>query len=150
MLAAVIVAGALFAFGVYIRTLSNELSRNAGAAADRSLTHTPLPDARAGGAFAASLLLGSGQRDRLSRCEHARHRLSQLHRADPRPTVTVRARGDLSGDPAPGPARAVILGLATAFGLQSLLRARRQSLHHRQEQRRDAGFDGTVFCSSAR
>ncbi len=43
------------------------------------------------------------------------------HRSDPQPWVTVRSRGDLSGDPRPsGPLARVILGLATAFGLQSL------------------------------
>ncbi|HKU81404.1 MAG TPA: HAMP domain-containing sensor histidine kinase, partial [Candidatus Tumulicola sp.] len=45
----------------------------------------------------------------------------RLHRSDPQLTVDVRARGDLSGDPAAGgPLDRSIVGLATAFGLQSL------------------------------
>ena len=39
-----------------------------------------LPNARAGGNFAASLLLGDRQRDRLPRCQHARHGLSPAPR----------------------------------------------------------------------
>ncbi|HEV2642183.1 MAG TPA: HAMP domain-containing sensor histidine kinase, partial [Candidatus Elarobacter sp.] len=42
-------------------------------------------------------------------------------RADAQPTITIRSRGDLSGGPRPTGALArVVLGLATAFGLQPL------------------------------
>jgi signal transduction histidine kinase len=119
VLAAMLVAGALLAFGFYIRTLSNELTGTLaqlrGALAGRTL-----PNAPAGGAFAGSLLLGTGSEiifiDATTRVS-----VYRLHRADPRPVVIVRSRGDVSGDPAAsGPSARVILGLATAFGLQSL------------------------------
>jgi len=119
VLAAVLLAGALLAFGFYIRTLSNELSGTftqlQGALAGRSL-----PNARAGGEFAASLLLGTGTEivfiDGASRVT-----VYRVHRSDPRPVVNVRSRIDLSGDPpVSGPFAHVILGLATAFGLAPL------------------------------
>jgi two-component system, OmpR family, sensor kinase len=119
VLAAVLFAGALLAFGVYIRSLSNELSGTL-AQLQASLARTSLPDARAGGKYAASLLLGTGS-EIVFLDATTRVTVYRLHRADPSPTVTVRSRGDLSGDPHPsGPFARVILGLATAFGLQSL------------------------------
>ncbi len=81
---------------------------------------TPLPNARAGGDFAASLLLGTGS-EIVFLDANTRVAVYRLHRADPRPVVTERSRGDLTGDPRGlGPFARVILGLATAFGLQSL------------------------------
>jgi signal transduction histidine kinase len=119
VLAAVILAGALFAFGAYVRSVSNELSGTL-AQLQTSLIRTPLPDARAGGAFAASLLLGSGS-EIVFLDANTRVTVYRAHRADPKPVVTVRPRGDLSGDPrASGQLSRIILGLATAFGLQSL------------------------------
>ena len=67
-------AGALLAFGFYIRTLSNELSGTL-AQLEAALTHTPLPDARAGGKLRRIAAAGNGQRDRLPRCKHTGHRL---------------------------------------------------------------------------
>ncbi|HEY6485763.1 MAG TPA: HAMP domain-containing sensor histidine kinase [Candidatus Cybelea sp.] len=119
VLAAVIVAGALFAFGVYIRAISNELSGTL-AQMQTVLARAPLPDARAGGVFAASLLLGSGS-EIVFNDATTRVTAFRAHRADSRVIVTFRPRGDLSGDPeASGPLARVILGLATAFGLQAL------------------------------
>ncbi|MFY9860352.1 MAG: HAMP domain-containing sensor histidine kinase [Candidatus Cybelea sp.] len=119
VLAAVILAGALFALGVYIRALSNELSGTL-AQMQTVLARAPLPDARAGGVFAASLLLGSGS-EIVFNDATTRVTVFRAHRADPRVIVTFRPRGDLSGDPqASGPLARVILGLATAFGLQAL------------------------------
>ena len=119
VLATIILAGALFAFGAYIRGVSIELSGTM-AQLQTALTRTPLPDARAAGIFAASLLLGSGS-EIVFLDANTRVAVYRAHRTDPKPVVTVRPRGDLSGDPrASGPLSRVILGLATAFGLASL------------------------------
>jgi signal transduction histidine kinase len=119
VLAAVILAGALFAFGAYVRSVSNELSGTL-VQLQTALMRTSLPDARAGGTFAASLLLGSGS-EIVFLDANTRVAVYRAHRTDPKPVVTVRPRGDLSGDPhASGPLSRVILGLATAFGLTSL------------------------------
>jgi signal transduction histidine kinase len=119
VLAAVLLAGALLAFGVYIRALSNELTGTL-AQLEAALARTSPHDAQAGGNFAASLLLGTGS-EIIFLDAAKRVTVYRLHRADARPIVTVRARGDLSGDPHPsGPFSRVIVGLATAFGLQSL------------------------------
>jgi two-component system, OmpR family, sensor kinase len=119
VLVAVLLAGALFAFGAYIRTLSNELTGTLGQL-DVALARAAPPNARAAGLYAASLLLGTGG-EIVFLDGTTRVTVYRLHRADPRPTVTVRARGDLSGDPhGSGPFARIIVGLATAFGLQSL------------------------------
>jgi signal transduction histidine kinase len=119
VLATVLLAGALLAFGFYIRALSNELSGTL-TQLQTALTRTSFPNARAGGSFAASLLLGTGS-EIIFLDGNTRVTVYRLHRADPQPIVTVRHRGDPSGDPhASGPLARVILGLATAFGLQSL------------------------------
>jgi signal transduction histidine kinase len=119
ILAGVIVAGALFAFGFYIRTLSNELAGTRTQLV-RALGNVPFDDARAAGEFAASRLLQSNAElvflDAASRVT-----VFRAHRADAAPTTDVRTRGDLSGDPeTPGALSRSILGLATAFGLQPL------------------------------
>ncbi|MFY9719913.1 MAG: HAMP domain-containing sensor histidine kinase [Candidatus Cybelea sp.] len=119
VLAAIMVAGALFAFGAYIRALSNELSGTLGQL-ETAMTRAPLPNARAAGLFAGSLLLGSGGEivfvDATTRVT-----VYRAHRFDTKTIVTIRPRGDLSGDPRPsGPLARVVIGLATAFGLQSL------------------------------
>lgn len=119
VLVAVLLAGALFAFGAYIRTLSNELGGTL-AQLQIALAKASPPSARAGGTYAASLLLGTGS-EIVFLDSDERVTVYRLHRADARPTVTVRVRGDLSGDPhGSGPFARVIVGLATAFGLQSL------------------------------
>jgi two-component system OmpR family sensor kinase len=119
VLATVILAGALFAFGAYVRSVSNELSGTL-AQLQTVLAHTSLPNARAGGMFAASLLLGNGS-EIVFLDANTRVAVYRAHRTDPTPTVTVRPRGDLSGDPrAAGPLSRIILGLATAFGLAPL------------------------------
>ncbi len=119
VLAAVILAGALFAFGAYIRTVSNELSGTL-TQLEAALTRTTLPNAHAGGAFAASLLLGAGS-EIVFLDANTRVTVYRRHRSDPLPVVVVRGRGDLTGDPrVSGPLSHVVLGLATAFGLQPL------------------------------
>ena len=97
VLVAVLLAGALLAFGFYIRTLSNELSGTL-AQLQAALTRAPLPDARAGGDFAASLLLGTGSEIVFL---DANTRVTVYRAASRRsaPVVDVRHRGDLSGDP---------------------------------------------------
>jgi signal transduction histidine kinase len=118
VLCAIILAGALLAFGAYIRTLSNEL-RVTQTQLESALAKTNLPDARAGGTFAASLLLQGGS-EIVFLDSNTRVTVYREHRSEP-PTVTVRRRGDLSGDPSPsGPLARIILGLATAFGLAEL------------------------------
>ena len=53
-------AGALLAFGSYVRTLSNELSGTM-AQLEASLTRTSPADARSGGAFAGPACSGDGE-----------------------------------------------------------------------------------------
>jgi signal transduction histidine kinase len=119
VLCTVIVAGALLAFGVYIRTLSNELTGTM-TQLQSALARTSLPNARAGGEFAASLLLGAGS-EIVFLDATTRVTVYRRHRTDPQPIVTVRNRADISGDPRPsGVGARIILGLATAFGLQPL------------------------------
>jgi two-component system, OmpR family, sensor kinase len=119
LLAAVLLAGALLAFGFYIRSLQTELSGTL-AQLRSAIARTSLPDARAGGRFAGSLLLGTGS-EIVFLDANTRVTVYRLHRGDAHPVVQVRLRGDLSGDARPsGPFARVILGLATAFGLQSL------------------------------
>ncbi len=119
VLVAAIVTGALLAFGFYVRTLSNELSGTM-TQLQASLTRSNPADARAGGTFAGSLLLGTGS-EIVFLDAATRVTVYRVHRADAHPTVSVRRRGDLSGDPrVSGPVANVILGLATAFGLQPL------------------------------
>ncbi len=120
VLVTVLLAGALLAFGFYIRTLSNELTDTMTQLRASLARAAPLPNARAGGNFAASLLLGTGS-EIVFLDANTRVAVYRLHRADARPVVAERSRGDLSGDPrASGPLARVVLGLATAFGLQSL------------------------------
>lgn len=119
VLVAAILAGALLAFGFYIRTLSNELSGTM-TQLEASLARPAPTDAREGGAFAASLLLGAGT-EIIFLDAGTRVTVYRQHRSDPRPVVATRRRGDLSGDPhVSGPLANVILGLATAFGLEPL------------------------------
>ncbi len=106
MLVTVLFAGALLAFGFYIRTLSNELTGTMTQLRDSLARAAPLPNARAGGNHAASLLLGTGS-EIVFLDANTRVAVYRLHRADARPVVTERSRGDLSGDPrASGPSRA--------------------------------------------
>lgn len=65
VLCAAIVAGALFAFGAYIRAVSNELSGTLGQL-QSAMTHTALPNARAAGLFTGSLLLEAAARSSFS------------------------------------------------------------------------------------
>jgi signal transduction histidine kinase len=119
VLVAVIFTGALLGFGFYIRALSNELAGTMTQLRD-TLAGKPLPDARAGGRFAASLLLGTGS-EIIFLDATTRVTVFRTHRADPQPAIAVRSRGDLSGDPRSSGALArIVLGFATAFGLQPL------------------------------
>lgn len=116
----VIAVGGLFVFGYYVHTLSAEIdatSSQLGSALDQS--PSAQRDARSGAAFVASRFIPSALEivvlDAASRIT-----IYRLNRADPHPVVTVRSRGNLSGDPHPSGLMArVILGLATAFGLGS-------------------------------
>lgn len=117
VLVAVILIGALFAFGFYIRALNNELSGTV-AQLDASLSGLSFANARAGGEFAASRLLQANV-ELIFFDSTRRVSVFRAHRADPKPVVNVRSRGDVSGSPSvPGPVGSLVLGLATAFGLQ--------------------------------
>ncbi|HMF28980.1 MAG TPA: HAMP domain-containing sensor histidine kinase [Candidatus Cybelea sp.] len=119
VLVALLLAVALLGFGVYIRTLSNELSGTMNQLTV-ALSRNPPPDARAAGTFAASFFLASGTEIVFLDAE-TRVTVFRLHRADPRIVVAIRSRGDLSGDPRPSGAFArIILGLATAYGVPRL------------------------------
>jgi two-component system, OmpR family, sensor kinase len=119
VLVALIVLGALLGFWIYMRTIQNELTGTLNQL-EVSLSRASLPSARAGGSFAASLLLGAGS-EIVFLDANTRITVYRAHRSDAQPTVTIRRRGDLSGDPRPrGPLARVILGMATAFGLQPL------------------------------
>lgn len=118
VLAAVIIAGALFAFGAYVRSISNELSGTL-IQLQSTLANDAPSDAGTAAQFAASLLLGSST-EIIFNDATTRATVYRPHRAE-RLIVTTRPRGDLSGDPqVSGPFARVILGLATAFGLQAL------------------------------
>lgn len=119
LLSALIVAGALLAFGEYVHSLSIEL-RGTMTQLVSGLERTPLDGAHSAGAFAATRLLQYGT-EVVFLDENRRVTVFRLRRTDPQPAVDVRARGDLSGDPtATGVLGRTIAGLATAFGLQSL------------------------------
>jgi signal transduction histidine kinase len=119
VLAAVILAGALLAFGAYIRTLNNEMSGTL-AQLQATMAKTPVPNATLGGFLASRLLLGTGS-EIIFLDANTRVTVFRRHRADPQSVVTLRHRGDLSGDPhGSGPLAHIISGLATAFGLTEL------------------------------
>lgn len=119
LLAALIAAGALLAFGSYVRSLSTEL-RGTMTQLIGGLERTPLDGARAAGTFAATRLLQYGT-EVVFLDATQRVTVFRLHRTDPQLTVDVRSRGDLSGDPsAASPFGRSVVGLATAFGLQPL------------------------------
>ncbi|HEY1655097.1 MAG TPA: HAMP domain-containing sensor histidine kinase [Candidatus Tumulicola sp.] len=119
ILAGALALGGLFAFGFYIRSLSNEL-QGTRTQLTAALAQMPFDNARAAGTFAASRLLQWGT-ELVFLDADSRVTVFRSHRADAAPTTDVRPRGDLSGDPeAPGAIGRSILGLATAFGLEPL------------------------------
>jgi len=119
MLALIILAGALFAFGVYIggiRAEANATVVQLGAALAGTTSH----DAPSAAGIAASRYLRSDLVIVLLD-EDRRVDVYREHRDDRAPRVLVRRRGDLTGDPrAHGPLVPLVLGLATAFGLQPI------------------------------
>jgi signal transduction histidine kinase len=120
VLVCVIGIGTLFAFGYYVRMLTGEIEATARQLA-AALNQAPAPerDARAGAAFVSSRFVPSAL-EVVVLDAGARVSVYRSRRADARPIVAVRARGDLSGDPhAAGVMGRIILGLATAFGLGS-------------------------------
>jgi signal transduction histidine kinase len=120
VLVCVIGIGTLFAFGYYVRVLSAEISATSEELS-AALNEAPSAqrDAASGAAFVSSRFVPSALEvvvlDAASRIS-----IYRLRHADPHPVVTVRSRGDLTGDPrAGGILGRIILGLATAFGLGS-------------------------------
>lgn len=119
VLVAIIVLGALFAFGLYIRSLSHELRVTSGAVV------AELSENRAANAPAAGRAIAS----RLVRAEtevivldaDSRVTVFYQRRNDSAPIELVRGRGDLSGNPpVTGALAPLVLGLATAFGLEQI------------------------------
>jgi signal transduction histidine kinase len=120
VLVAVILAGALFGFGFYVRALSAEMAltqEHLVAALQRA--PAARADARSGGEFVASQYL-PGDVEVIVLDATSRVAVYRLRRANPQPIVSVRGRADLSGEPhASGLIARLALALATAFGLES-------------------------------
>jgi signal transduction histidine kinase len=121
VLVAVILVGALLAFGAYVRSLSAEMQSTRGRlSAVLQQSTAAQRDARAAATAVAReylppaiavIVLDASRRVVVYRA----------HRTDTRPVVTVRSRGDLSGEPRASSAGArLVAALGTAFGLESL------------------------------
>lgn len=127
VLVALILLGALFAFGVYIRALSHEL-RVTSTAVVAALSETHPADAPAAGRAIASRLVRV-ETEVVVLDADSRVTVFYEHRNDAAPIELVRTRGDLSGNPpVSGALSQLVLGLATAFGLDQL-HARAGSLY---------------------
>lgn len=119
VLVALILLGALFAFGVYIRALSHEL-RVTSASVVAALSEARPKNAPAAGRAIASRLVRV-ETEVVVLDADSRVTVFYEHRNDAAPIELVRARGDLSGNPPLAGALApLVLGLATAFGLEQL------------------------------
>jgi len=119
VLVVIIVVGALFAFGSYIRTLSHELQVTSNAVV-AELTENRASNAPAAGRSIASRLVRS-ETEVVVLDADSRVTVFYEHRNDAAPVELVRTRGDLSGNPpVSGPLAPLVLGLATAFGLEQL------------------------------
>jgi two-component system, OmpR family, sensor kinase len=127
VLIALILLGALFAFGVYIRALSHEL-RATSASVVGELSETRPANAPAAGRAIASRLVRV-ETEVIVLDADSRVTVFYEHRNDAAPIELVRSRGDLSGNPPlAGPLSPLVLGLATAFGLEQI-HARAGSLY---------------------
>lgn len=119
ILGALLVALAIFALGSYFGAIRGDL------AATYVEVQDELRDANTGSAAQAADIVAN----RYLRADAEvvifdgarRVAVFRSPRPDTPPIVSVRRRGDLSGDPLPrGPFAPAVLGLGTAFGLQSL------------------------------
>ena len=118
MLTIIIVAGALFAFGVYISGIRAEANVSLTQLSAALGGNVASRDAPSAAAVAAARYLRSDLVIVLLD-EDRRVDVYRAHRTDRAPQVLVRSRGDLTADPrAHGPLAPLVLGLATAFGLQ--------------------------------
>lgn len=119
VLVAIIIVGALFIFGSYIRTLSHDL-RVTGGAVVAALSEAHAQNAAAAGRAIASRLVRA-ETEVVVLDADSRVTVFYQRRSDPAPVEFVRARGDLSGNPpVGGPLAPLVLGLATAFGLDQV------------------------------
>lgn len=119
VLVALILAGALVAFGSYIRALSHELRVTTGAVV-AALSENHPADATAAGKAIASRLVRTETEVVLLDAD-SRVTVFYARRNDAAPVEIVRARGDLSGNPSvSGTLAPLVLGLATAFGLDQI------------------------------
>ena len=120
MLALIILAGSLFAFGVYVSGIRAEANATLAQLTATLQGTAAAHDARVAAGVAASRYLRSDLVILLLD-EDRRVDVYRAHRTDQTPLILVRRRGDSSGDPhAQGALVAPVLGLATAFGLQPL------------------------------
>lgn len=127
VLVALILLGALFAFGVYIRALSHEL-RITSASVVTALSESHPANAPAAGRAIASRLVRV-ETEVIVLDADSRVTVFYERRSDAAPIELVRSRGDLSGNPPiAGPLSPIVLGLATAFGLEQI-HARAGSLY---------------------
>lgn len=119
VLIAIILLGALFSFGSYIRSLSHELRVTTGAVV-AALTENRAANAPAAGRAIASRLVRA-ETEVIVLDADSRVTVFYERRNDSAPVELVRARGDLSGNPpVTGALAPLVLGLATAFGLEQI------------------------------
>jgi two-component system OmpR family sensor kinase len=118
VLGLLVIAGMLFAFNASIGTIRSEQTATLDRVTAGLVTPTTMHDARAAGAFAASrfprtsvsVLLVDGER----------RVVVFTPPGAVAPTIDVRKRGDLRGEPsAHGTFAQLVLGLATVFGLSA-------------------------------
>ncbi|HEY1977385.1 MAG TPA: HAMP domain-containing sensor histidine kinase [Candidatus Baltobacteraceae bacterium] len=119
VLIAIIVLGALFSFGLYIRSLSHELRVTTGAVV-AALSENHAANAPAAGRAIASRLVRA-ETEVIVLDADSRVTVFYERRNDSAPVELVRGRGDLSGNPpVTGTLAPLVLGLATAFGLDQI------------------------------
>ncbi len=132
VLVAVIVAGALLAFGFYIRTLSNELSGTHGAL-EASLRDDSVPNARAGATSPRRCSWTGSEIVFLD--ANTRVTVYRIIAPTPDPPSTYAVAAISPGDPrASGPLARGHTRPRDGLRAAVALRTRRKSLHCRQEQ----------------
>ncbi len=132
--AAVIIAGALFAFGAYVRGVSNELERDARAAAQRDDAHV-----LTGCAGGRTICIGPAdrqrQRNRFSRRNDPRHGLSRAAQRSAAGCRRASARRLIGRSARRGSARPSHRRIGDGVRSSIALCARRAALCDRQIQR---------------
>jgi two-component system OmpR family sensor kinase len=117
VLGALVLGGALLAFGAYLSAVRGDLQSTLYRVVDALQAPASQSDARLAGRLAASRYPRSSVVVLLVDADH--HVVVYQAAARARPLVDVRDRGDTSGEPhADGAFARVVLGVATVFGLQ--------------------------------